>query len=568
VAEICRRLDGLPLAIELAAARIRILSPAALLARLDRRLTVLTGGARDLPARQQTLRATIAWSYDLLDPQEQELFARLGVFVGGWTFEAGEAVCSAAGGLPLDLIDGLDSLVQKSLVRQDDVPGGDVRFTMLETVREFAQERFQELPAAEELRAVHAAWFLALAENANWDDFAAQADVLIRLEAEHANFRQAIAYFEGQGAGGVSARARLAAALSYFWWLRGYLTEGRSVLERVIAERDAMPTADCAAALSGVAFLVEAQGDMEQAEAFQEEALALYRTSGDSEGIGRALAALGAISRQRGDLAMARARLQEGLEAWRATGDVAGTAGALMELGLVRQLEGAYAEAVPQLQEALRLFRQIHDHMGEAHALNRLGLLAMSTGELADAVGHFAESLRLWRAMGNQQMLAADLHNLGEAHHLSGALDEAEARYREALTLFEEIGDLRGRGFAYCHLGLLALDRGDLAEADRLLRQSLRLRWDAGFRASMTDTLEALAETTWKLGDVRLAATMLRASAQLRAETGLAQQPVYEERYRHVSEAVSSVTLAEPLDLEQFIGSLTRSAPYATLLTA
>ena len=152
VVAICRRLDGLPLAIELAAARVRILTPAALLARLDQRLAILTGGARDLPARQQTLRATIAWSYDLLDPPERTLFARLGVFAGGCSFEAAEAICGAAGGLEIDLFDGIASLVQKSLLRQEEGPGGEARFTMLQTIREFAQERLHELPEAAALR--------------------------------------------------------------------------------------------------------------------------------------------------------------------------------------------------------------------------------------------------------------------------------------------------------------------------------------------------------------------------------------------------------------------------------
>ena len=165
VVAICRRLDGLPLAIELAAARVRILSPAALLARLDQRLSILTGGARDLPERQQTLRAAIAWSHDLLTGEERSLFARLAIFAGGCTFEAAEAVCSAAGGIAMDLFDGVSSLVQKSLLRQEEGPGGDARFTMLETIREFAQERLRELPEADELRAAHADTFLALAEN-------------------------------------------------------------------------------------------------------------------------------------------------------------------------------------------------------------------------------------------------------------------------------------------------------------------------------------------------------------------------------------------------------------------
>ncbi|MGH2618229.1 MAG: ATP-binding protein, partial [Thermomicrobiales bacterium] len=230
VVAICRRLDGLPLAIELAAARVRLLPPAALLARLDRSLSILTGGARDLPARQQTLRAAIAWSYDLLNAAERALFARLAIFAGGFSLEVAEAVCSAAGELPLDLLDGVDSLVQKSLLRQEFAPGSGDRFGMLATIREFALERMQDLPEVDDLRQAHADTFLTVAKGANWDDFAGQADLLHQLEADHANYRQAIGFYEQQGDDGLAKRLRLAAALAYFWWLRGHFAEGRGVL--------------------------------------------------------------------------------------------------------------------------------------------------------------------------------------------------------------------------------------------------------------------------------------------------------------------------------------------------
>ena len=239
-----------------------------LLARLDQRLAILTGGARDLPARQQTLRATIAWSYDLLDPPERALFARLGVFAGGCSLEIAEAICGAAGGLEIDLFDGIASLVQKSLLRQEEGPGGEARFTMLQTIREFAQERLNELAEAPALRQAHADAFLALAEAANRDDSADEVELLNRLEADHANLRQAISFYEQQGEAGLVQRVRLAASLAYFWWLRGHFSEGRGILERAIATPGDIPSADRAAAIYGAAFLAEAQGDLERAQAF------------------------------------------------------------------------------------------------------------------------------------------------------------------------------------------------------------------------------------------------------------------------------------------------------------
>jgi len=567
VVAICRRLDGLPLAIELAAARVRMLPPAALLARLHQRLAVLTGGARDLPPRQQTLRAAITWSYDLLLPPERTFFARLGVFAGGCTLEAAEAVCSAAGGLPLDLLEGIDSLVQKSLVRQENGPGREPRFTMLETIHEFTQERFAELPEAHELRRVHADTFRVLAENANWDDFASQADLLDRLEADHANLRQAISFYEQQGAAGLANRIRLGAALADFWWLHGHLSEGRSVLERAIADWDGSPSLDLVAAISGAAFLAEAQGDLARGQSLQEEVLALHQESGDMAGVARALTGLGEIARQRDDLETARSRHQEGLDAWRRAGDPAGIAGALLGLGLIRQLEGDYAGAEPELQEALSLFRQVGDQPGEAHALNRIGLLAMATGNVPGAIEWFEKSLALWRELGNQQMIAVDLHNLGEAHHLGGSLDQAEDLYREALTLFDEFGEVRGRAYALCQLGLLAIDRGHPEDARELLRESLQLRWSAGLRGSAVDTLEALAEATWQLGDLSLAANILCASGRLRKETGLARQPAYERRYQRVAQAVQAAPTAEQLDLDAMVATLIAIPPRAAAVT-
>ena len=239
--------------------------------------------------------------------------------------------------------------------------------------------------------------------------------------------------------------------------------------------------------------------------------------------------------------------------------------GLLLDLALIRQLGGDYARAEPELLEGLTLFRQVSDRSGEAHALNRLGFLATATGDLAEASERFSESLALWRAMGNQQMIAADLHNLGEARHLSGSLDEAEALYREALVLFDALGDAGGRGFALCHLGLLALDRGKPLEARELLLESLKLRWSAGLRGLASDTLEALAEATWRLGDLDFAATLIQTANLLRDETGVARQPVYEKRYQQIVKAVEAGSpITEPIDVDAVVATLTGSTPLAT----
>jgi predicted ATPase/transcriptional regulator with XRE-family HTH domain len=558
VASICQRLDGLPLAIELAAARVRILRPTALLARLEQRLPLLTGGARDAPERQQTLRNTIAWSHDLLSPEEQVLFRRLSVFAGGCTFEAAEAVTNGSGELSLDVEAGIEALVDASLLQVTEVRE-ESRFTMLETIREFATERLEEVPEADELRRAHAETYLAMAEAANWDDFANQVDLLNRLEADHANFRQAIRFYEQQGDAGLAQRVRLAARLAYFWWSHGHFSEGRGILERAIATPGDVPVADWAAAIKGAALLAEAQGDLDAAERLNEQVLALLRETGDRAGVADVLTGLGSIARLRGDLTTARSRHQEAMEAWQRADDAAGAAGALLDLALIRQLEGDYVGAEPELQEARTIFRQLGDRSGEAHALNRLGVLAMATGRLPTAIERFEESLRLWRVLGDQQMMAADLSNLGEAHHLSGALDEAERLYREARTHFEALGDLRGLGLVLGQIGMLALDRGNPQEAREPLRESLRLLWGAGLRGFAPDTLEALAEAEWRLENLVLAATLLQAANHLRAETGVVRLPVYEERYQRVWQAVGDrVAAAESRNIDQTIEMVVR----------
>jgi tetratricopeptide (TPR) repeat protein len=558
VVGICRRLDGLPLAIELAAARVRILTPAALLARLDRRLAILTGGARDLPARQQTLRATIAWSHELLDPPEQSLFARLGVFAGGCSLDAAEGICGAAGGLEIDLLDGIESLVQKSLLRQEEGPGGDARFTMLQTIHEFAAERLLALPEVGELRQVHGDWFLALAEAADWSDPTRESEWLDRLDAELPNMRQAIEFYQDLGESGAARTMQLIGDLAYFWWVRGHLAEGWRIVNRALAAPGEVGSVYRADALWGAAMLAEAQGDLEGARKFHEESLALRREIGDTDRIARSLIGLGVLARQRGDLEEARSLLQESLEAMQSAGDASEAAGVLLQLGVIRVLEGDYDEAEPELRESLNLFQRLGDDAGSANALQSLGFLAMSTGDLATAIERFERSLQVWRALGNQQMIATDLANLGEARHLNGELDEAETHLREACELFEALGDLGGRAFAVSQLGLLTLDRGNAEQARKLLADGLRLRWQAGERGAAADTLEALAEVTWRLGDVTCAVELVAAASQLRDETGFARQPVYEQRYESVFAAIAERNRdTEAVDIDALVMATT-----------
>jgi predicted ATPase len=298
VAEICARLDGLPLAIELAAARIKLLPPSAILARLSNRLKLLTGGARDLPERQRTLRGTIEWSHTLLEEGEKTLFARMAVFLGGRTLEAVEAVCGAVGDLPMDAFDGVSSLVDKSLLRQEEGPEGEPRFVMLETIHEYAREKLRESGEAEELGRAHARHFLDLAEEAELTG-PEQAGWLELLEAEHDNLRAVLSRsLEGEDP---ELGLRLASALRYFWFLRGHWSEGRGWLEEVLAANAGAEASVRAKALGGLAKRAVEQGDHERAKTLLGEALVLSRKLGSMVNFAEGLETLAEMAAALGD---------------------------------------------------------------------------------------------------------------------------------------------------------------------------------------------------------------------------------------------------------------------------
>jgi predicted ATPase len=417
IVAICQRLDGLPLAIELAAARVRLLAPAALLARLEKRLPRLTGGARDLPERQQTLRAAIAWSHDLLAAEEQALFARLAVFSGGFTFAAALAVADAGSGVSIDLLDGIDSLVQKSLLRQSDVLRGEPRFTMLETIREFGLERLARDGEEENaVRAAHAAYFRERVDEAiGSEDQVAAYD---ELETESGNLRAVLDWQERHGA--ATAALEFATDLSWFWWVRGHLREGQEQLETALKRNVAAPAALRAKALSGLGVLLEASGNYERAKACHEEALAIFREVGDEPGIAEALENLGIVASSEGDLDRAEAFREEVLTLRRASGDKRGIAVSLINLGHLAYLRHDANRAVEFFQEARDLSNEVGDEW----------ILARSLGNLGGALSRKARNAA---ADGTEPEAVA--RNLNE---------EAMALLQQALTISLELGDLEG----------------------------------------------------------------------------------------------------------------------------
>jgi predicted ATPase len=500
VAEICVRLEGLPLALVLAAARIKALPPPALLTQLGSRLKLLTGGSRDMDVRQQTLRNTIGWSYDLLTADEQQLFRRLAVFRGGATLEAAAAVCrpehatagDAAPALDLAVLDGITSLVDKSLMYVTEGANGEPRYGMLETIREYAGEKLEESGEAAGLRRAHARHFLRLAEETAPElRGAQQVEWLTCLEAEHDNLRVALDWAREQAAGGADAAEgleiglRLAAALRRFWAVRGYFGEGREQLASVLAldaaaGKPAALQPHRAKVLEGAGVLALLQGDYVAARSLLEQSLSLWRETGDGYGRAAVLDSLGDVARGRGDYATARALYEESLALFRSLGDRWGIASALGHQGVVARVQGDYAAARSLDEQSLALHRDLGDKQGVAYALGNLGIVAQEQGDYAAARALHEESLALRRELGDKRGITLSLGNLGIVAHLQGDYAAARALLEESLALRRELGDKRGMALALGSLGLVAQEQGDYAAARTQLEESLRLRQTLG----------------------------------------------------------------------------------------
>jgi predicted ATPase/DNA-binding NarL/FixJ family response regulator len=390
VAEVCMRLDGLPLAIELAAARSRSLPPEALLNRLRKRLDVLVEGARDLPVRQRTLREAIRYSYDLLDAGEQALFSELAVFAGGCTLDAANAIVTepAEGSSLLSILDGLESLVNKSLLQRDQLPSGEVRFRMLETIREYAQEQLARSGGLNALRDRWLDYLLGVATDSRKDLLGRdQSAALDLLELEHDNLRAALRWCIDNN--DVGRGLRLGAALWRFWYVRGFFTEGRTWLAELLSLPSAGPrSAARANALSAAGNLAFNQGDDAAAESLQQESLAIRRELGDRPGVAASLDTLGTLAYRRGDSDRATAFLEESLLVKREQQDRWGVAAALHHLGDVAVEQGNFSTARARYQDSLQAWHELGDAWSTAMVLE-------SFAQLAHARGHSARALNL-----------------------------------------------------------------------------------------------------------------------------------------------------------------------------
>ncbi len=469
VAEICRRLDGLPLAIELAAARVRHLPPAAILDRLGHRLQVLTGGAHDLPDRQRTLRATLEWSHALLDDPERTLFRRLAAFRGGRTLAAIEAVCDAGGDLGVEPLAGVSSLVDKSLLSAVPGPGGTPRYVLLETLHEFARAMLAASGEEAAVRHRHARYFAALAEDAEprlrGPDQAAWLD---RLEAEQDNFRAALDWAAEED---IALAVRLAAALGTYWSRRGPLPEARERTAAILARAEAagLPrTRAVARALHTVGLIAFRQGDFVLARSVLQESVDLYTAQADraaAGGLVEALNVLGVVAGRLGDMPARRA-LQEQARALAATrGDTWGTAQALCQLGHTARICGDLDEAQARFAEGLAIFQEHGDQFNIGLALVGLGHVAERRGDLTAAQQLLEQSLTIFRALGDPWGIHGALYSLACLAQTCKDYRTAEALHEESIAYIDVLGAKSDLADTLENLGRIAYFQGDYAQA-------------------------------------------------------------------------------------------------------
>jgi non-specific serine/threonine protein kinase len=485
---VCRHLDGLPLAIELAAARVKLLTPEQIEARLSDRFRLLTAGSRTAPRRSQTLRGTLDWSYDLLSGPEQELFTRLAVFAGVWTLEAAEAVCAGGDLAQDDVLELLGRLVDKSLVVAETSRRGGAGYRLLETVRHYARERLESSEESRALSAQHAGYYLAVAEEGGRQlRGAEQAAWLDRLESELDNLRAALAWLAAQAdAELVEQGRRLAGSLWYFWFLSRHLSEGLAWLEQLLAApAGATRTAGRARALYAAGFLATSRPPLE-------EAVAMSRELGDREVLAFSLAELAfVLAFREGDLDAAQRLFDESLLLLRELGERWCTGWVLSFLGGIAARQANFAAAYAAYEESLAISWELGDRQARAYALHGLGDVARAAGDSARAVGLYEESLAICRQIDDRPNIAATLASLAQAALDGGDREAARAAFAESIAISRDVGELAeqvtGRGAmlrALQGLADLAACEGQLVRAVCLAAAVDRQRQDRGTPAS------------------------------------------------------------------------------------
>jgi predicted ATPase/DNA-binding SARP family transcriptional activator len=582
VMEVCAQLEGIPLAIELAAARVKALTVEQIATRLGNHLELLTGGSRTAMSRQQTLRATLGWSYSLLGETERVLLERLSVFAGGWTLDAAESVCS---GPPIEggqVLDWLTSLADKSLV---EFVAGETegRYRLLEMVRQYGAEKLETAGEIGRVKARHRDYFLALAEEAEPELMGADQVVwLERLEAERANLRAALNWCRTEE-DGAKTELRLAGALYRFWEMHGHYSEGRAYLVEALTREGASGrTNEHAKALNGAGRLgyyqgdhavarslleeglalfrelgnrqgvawslndlgdiVGSQGDGDTSQALYEESLALFRELDDPQGMASLLHHLGRAVREQGDYAQAQTLYEESLALFRELGNRQGIAWTLYHLGNVAATQRNYAAARSLLEEGLEVFQELGHRQGAAWSLKDMADIAGAQGDYAQAQTLYEESLTLFRELGNPQGMASLLHHLGRVVREQGDYAQAQTLYEESVALFQELGNQQGVGWALNSLGSVALEQGHYDLAQALYAEGIGILKELGDKLGTAESLEGLAAVRLAQSEPRQAVRLLGATHAVRESIGAPLPRIEQGRYdRQVEQARAAV---------------------------
>lgn len=527
VASMCARLDGLPLAIELAAARVRAMTVPQIAARLDNYLSLLTGGSRSAPSRQQTLRATLDWSYSLLSDVERLLLMRLSVFAGGFSLDAAKGICEGAGvacegeGVEAaQVVDLLTGLVDKSLIAfKEEESGG--RYRLLETVRQYASERLAVISETERIRTRHRDYFLALAEAAEPHlTKPSQGTWLVRLETENENLRTALVWCQVEPEG-AQAGLRLAGALWEFWALRGQYSEGQAFLAEALARPGAdVRSRERAKALNAAGVLATYQGDKEAIQALHTEALAIYQEVGDCEGAAWSLYDLGNVAAERTAPRAAQTLYEESLALFRGIGHKRGIAATLHQVGSLVSKQGDKKTARTLYTESLAISRELGNRQGVAWSLNDLGGLTWEQGDYPMARELHEESLAVFRELGHKRGIGWALHHLGKLARQQGDDAATRALYEEALAISRELADRRTIAWLLNDLGNVAVQQGDKETARTFYTESLAISRGLADRQGVAWTLHHLAGLAREQGDYATARDLHEESLAIFRERG------------------------------------------------
>lgn len=500
VARLCRSLDGLPLAIELAAARVKLLPPEAMLERLGNRLQFLTGGARDLPERQQTLRGAIDWSYHLLDENQKALFARLAIFVGGWSLEAISAVCNPDGILGDDLA-GLEALMNSSLVQRVESSAGEPRFRMLESIRAYALEKLEERGEMAPTAALHARYFAEQCQKIGPRIYSSEAQRWLGWSAtEHDNLRAALAWSLAPG-GEIRVAVTIVNLINWFWYRRGHLTEGREWCRRILAKLNrSQPSRELTLMLMSASLLATWQGDLDYGVQNIKDAILYSEVMEDEQTLPLSLLGQGVLLLNRGQAAEARTNLERGLE----------------------------------------IFREIPFPFFISNSLIHLGNAALALGDIPGARAYLEQAMPLAQAVGEDWLVASVLNNLGEVARVEGDYPQAQGYYEQSVALFGSGGDIEDQNRLFHNLGYIAMYRGDLPQAAQHLRKSLTTFRELGNRRGIAECLAGFARLAALKGQPGAAATLLAAATTLLHAAHADWWPSDQAEYRRSLEMIQS----------------------------